>query len=46
MIPFANSADYVKAIPQLTLVPLAGVGHLPQEEAPQRSLGPVLAFLR
>jgi pimeloyl-ACP methyl ester carboxylesterase len=46
MIPFANSADYVKAIPQLTLVPLAGVGHLPHEEAPQRSLGAVLVFLR
>ena len=46
MIPFANSADYVKAIAQLTLVPLAGVGHLPHEEAPQRSLGAVLAFLR
>ena len=45
MIPFANSADYVKAIPMVTLAPLAGVGHLPHEEAPERSLVPVLAFL-
>jgi pimeloyl-ACP methyl ester carboxylesterase len=37
--------DYVKAIPMVTLVPLAGVGHLPHEEAPQRSLAPVLEFL-
>ncbi len=46
MIPFANSADYLKAIPQATRVSLAGVGHLPHEEAPERSLVPVLAFLR
>jgi pimeloyl-ACP methyl ester carboxylesterase len=46
MIPFANSADYLKAIAQATLVPLAGVGHLPQEEAAQRSLEAVLKFLR
>ena len=46
MIPFANSADYLKAMPQATRVSLAGVGHLPHEEAPERSLVPVLAFLR
>ena len=46
MIPFANAADYEKAIPGATLVPLPGVGHLPQEEAPQRSLEVVRAFLR
>ena len=46
MIPFANAADYLKAIPQATRVSLAGVGHLPHEEAPERSLVPVLAFLR
>ncbi len=45
MIPFTNAADYVKAIPDATLVPLPGVGHLPQEEVPQRSLDAVLAFL-
>ncbi|KNZ31354.1 MAG: hydrolase [Methylibium sp. NZG] len=46
MIPFANSADYLQAIPQATRVALPGVGHLPHEEAPERSLAPVLAFLR
>jgi pimeloyl-ACP methyl ester carboxylesterase len=46
MIPFANAVDYVKAVPRLTLVSLPGVGHVPQEEAPQRSLAPVLQFLR
>ena len=34
MIPFANSADYLRALPHATLAPLPGLGHLPQEEAP------------
>ena len=46
MIPFTNAADYQKAIPDATLVPLPGVGHLPQEESPQRSLAVVQQFLR
>lgn len=46
MIPFTNAADYEKAIPDATLVPLPGVGHLPQEEAPQRSLAVLQQFLR
>lgn len=46
MIPPANAADYLGAIPHATRVLLAGVGHLPHEEAPDRSLVPVLAFLR
>lgn len=45
MIPFANSADYLGAIPGARLVPIAGVGHLPHEEAPERSLVPVAEFL-
>lgn len=45
MIPFANSADYLKAIPGSRLVALPGVGHLPQEEAPG-SVGAVREFLR
>jgi pimeloyl-ACP methyl ester carboxylesterase len=45
MIPFGNSADYLRALPHATLVPLPGLGHLPQEEDPQRSLVPVRAFL-
>jgi pimeloyl-ACP methyl ester carboxylesterase len=45
MIPFTNSADYVRALPQSTLVPLPGIGHLPQEEAPDVALEPLKAFL-
>lgn len=46
MIPVANAADYLKAIPDARLVSLPGVGHLPHEEAAQRSIVPVGAFLR
>ena len=46
MIPFANSADYLKAMPQIRLVAFPGVGHLPQEEAAAASLAPVREFLR
>jgi pimeloyl-ACP methyl ester carboxylesterase len=45
MIPFANAADYLQAIAKSTLVSLDGIGHVPQEEAPERSLIPVRAFL-
>ena len=44
MIPFANSADYLRALPHGTLAALPGVGHLPQEEAPP-TVGVVRAFL-
>ena len=33
VIPFANSADYLQALPHATLAALPGIGHLPQEEA-------------
>lgn len=46
MIPFANSAEYLKTIPNATLVSLPGIGHLPHEEDPTRSLIPVRAFLK
>lgn len=46
MIPVANAADYLKAMPTATLLSLSGVGHLPQEEAAERSIGPVQAFLK
>ncbi len=46
MIPFRNSADYVKALPGAQLVALPGIGHLPQEEDPAASVLPVQAFLR
>ena len=45
LIPFGNSADYMQAIPRVTLVPLPGMGHLPQEEAPEQTISPVRAFL-
>ena len=45
MIPFSNAADYVKALPQATLVPLPDVGHLPFEESPEASLVPLRRFL-
>ncbi len=34
MIPFANSADYLRALPHAKLAALPGIGHIPQEEAP------------
>lgn len=45
MIPFANSTDYLRSIPDVRLVALPGVGHLPQEEAAAASLAAVRAFL-
>lgn len=45
MIPIANAQDYLKALPHARLVTLPGLGHLPFEEAPEQSLGPVRAFL-
>ena len=46
MIPVANSADYLKALANVTLVSLPGVGHLPQEEAAAKSLPAVRDFLK
>jgi pimeloyl-ACP methyl ester carboxylesterase len=46
MIPFANSADYLKDIAGSRLAALPNLGHVPQEEAPETSLRPVLAFLK
>lgn len=45
MIPISNADDYLREIPGATLVRLPGIGHLPQEEDPQRSVEPVRAFL-
>lgn len=45
MIPFANSQDYLQAIQGSRLAPLDSVGHLPQEEAPEKSAAIVRAFL-
>lgn len=45
MIPFANSADYVRAIPNIRLVSFPDLGHVPHEEDPERSLEPIVKFL-
>jgi pimeloyl-ACP methyl ester carboxylesterase len=45
MIPFSNSADYLRAIPQIRLVAFPQLGHVPHEEDPATSLAPVLTFL-
>ena len=45
MIPFANSNDYLKAMAGSQRVSFKGVGHLPHEEAPEASIGPVRGFL-
>ncbi len=45
MIPFSNSADYMRAMPHATLVRLPNLGHVPFEEAPDESFAPLLAFL-
>lgn len=45
MIPVTNAQDYLGALSDARLVVLPGVGHVPQEEAPDASLAPVLDFL-
>jgi pimeloyl-ACP methyl ester carboxylesterase len=46
LIPIANSADYLRALRSARLETLPDVGHVPQEEAPERSLAAVIEFLR
>jgi pimeloyl-ACP methyl ester carboxylesterase len=45
MIPFGNANDYLRAMPHATLAPLPGLGHIPFEEDPARSIVPLLTFL-
>lgn len=45
MIPVANADDYLKALRRAELVRLPGVGHVPQEEAPDASAKAVAAWL-
>jgi pimeloyl-ACP methyl ester carboxylesterase len=45
MIPFSNSADYLRALPHARLIALPALGHVPQEEAPAESAAAVAAFL-
>jgi pimeloyl-ACP methyl ester carboxylesterase len=45
LIPVSNAQDYLDHLPDARRVTLDGVGHLPMEETPARSLEPVEAFL-
>jgi len=45
LIPVSNAADYTKSLRNSRLTILPGLGHVPQEEAPESSLAPVRAFL-
>ena len=45
MIPISNAEDYRRVLKDVTLVTLPDLGHVPHEEAPERSLPPVAAFL-
>jgi pimeloyl-ACP methyl ester carboxylesterase len=45
LIPFSNSADYLRALPSAHLVEFRDLGHVPHEEAPEQSLKFVEQFL-
>jgi len=45
MIPVSNAQDYLRELPDARLVRFDDLGHVPQEEAPQRTVAPVRAFL-
>jgi pimeloyl-ACP methyl ester carboxylesterase len=45
LIPLSNAQDYLRVLPDAELVTFPDLGHVPQEEAPARSLVPVRAFL-
>jgi pimeloyl-ACP methyl ester carboxylesterase len=45
MIPFTNAADYLQAIRHSRLAALDTLGHVPQEEAPDEALAPLMDFL-
>lgn len=45
LIPFGNAQDYLDHLPSARLVSFPNLGHLPHEEAPERTLPPVVEFL-
>lgn len=45
LIPFSNSADYMRLLPDARLAAIPGMGHVPQEEAPAASLAVLRRFL-
>jgi len=46
MIPYTNAKNYIAALPHARLVTFTDLGHVPQEEAPERSLPPLEKFLQ
>jgi pimeloyl-ACP methyl ester carboxylesterase len=45
MVPAAHAADYARELPDSRTVVLPGLGHVPMEEDPARSVAPVRQFL-
>ena len=45
LVPFAAAGWYMDHLPRATLVAYPGVGHLPMEEAPRRSVADLRAWL-
>ena len=45
MIPLRNAGDYLKSLPDARLAAFPDLGHVPQEEAPMKSLAPLKSFL-
>jgi len=45
LIPYGNAADYLRELPDATLVTFPELGHVPHEEAPAESLPPLERFL-
>lgn len=45
VVPLETGRQLLADLPRAHLITLPGVGHLPPEEAPQRSVAPVLDFL-
>jgi len=45
LIPFSNSADYTRLLPDSRLVAFKALGHVPMEEDPAQSLVPLREFL-
>ena len=46
MVPASHAADYARELPDSRTVILPGLGHVPMEEDPPRSLAPVRDFIR
>jgi pimeloyl-ACP methyl ester carboxylesterase len=45
LIPVSNATDFLRNLPNATLVSFPGLRHVPQEESPASSLAPIQAFL-